>query len=527
MAGNKKSVGSVYVDVKPNVDGSFAREMSSAGTSGGGSFGTTFATAAGSLISKGIEMAVSAAVDTAKQVIGGAFENAGTYEQLADGAKKIFDELDFSLISKDAQEAYKTLNMSANEYLDAINQVGATFSQTMGDQKGYDTAKKGMQAISDYASGTGRNLEELNEKYKLISRSASSYQSIADQFAGILPQTSNDFLAQAKAAGLLGDQYSKLTDVPVAEYQQAVTAMLSKGVADLGLANNTMEESVNTLTGSIAMANAAWENWLTELGKDSPEMAARTDELVEAVGAAARNIIPKVQQIVGELVANMPALMGQIIGAVKESILPQLDEVTGGAASKLWGAFEEMGERVSAAMGRLWERIGPVLEKLAEKIGPVLADYYLPMLTLQFEFWAEGIGAVADAISSLIGFLEDVVEAAQNAGKAIGDFFGNTNGVNGQGLASSVPSARPFAAGGIVTGPTMGLIGEAGYDEAVIPLTKSGIQPFIEAVQAAGGGRGGSPITVNVHARTDDPYALGSIVGDRAAYQMRLRGVSA
>jgi hypothetical protein len=31
-------------------------------------------------------------------------------------------------------------------------------------------------------------------------------------------------------------------------------------------------------------------------------------------------------------------------------------------------------------------------------------------------------------------------------------------------------SATPFASGGIVTSPTVGLIGEAGYSEAVIPL---------------------------------------------------------
>jgi hypothetical protein len=107
----------------------------------------------------------------------------------------------------------------------------------------------------------------------------------------------------------------------------------------------------------------------------------------------------------------------------------------------------------------------------------------------------------------------------------VGDFFTNSNGVNGQGLASSVPSAKPFASGGIVTGPTLGLIGEAGYDEAVIPLTKSGIQPFVEAL--GGSGVGGPAIHVHVTSRTDDPYALGSLVGDRAAYQMKLRGVSA
>ena len=37
-------------------------------------------------------------------------------EQLAGGAQKIFNEMDYSKIEKDATEAYKTMNMSAQEY---------------------------------------------------------------------------------------------------------------------------------------------------------------------------------------------------------------------------------------------------------------------------------------------------------------------------------------------------------------------------------------------------------------------------
>lgn len=518
--GGSKEIGTAYIKVKPNVDG-FESEMKGAGQSGGASFGGTFAMAAGSLIAKGVEMAVGAAVDLAKNVIGGAFENSGAYEQLAGGAQKIFDEMDFSKISEDAQRAYKELNMSANEYLESINLAGATFAQTMGDEKGYDTARRGMMAISDYASGTGKNIDELNQKYQMITRAASSYQSIADQFAGILPATSADFLEQAKAAGLLGEQYSKLTDVPVAEYQQAVTAMLEKGVADLGLTNNTASESMNTLTGSIAMAQSAWQNWLTELGKDEADMPARTNELVEAISAAARNIVPRIIQIGGELIANVPTLIGQIVGAVKEALLPQLDEMTGGAASGIWNAFEEMGKHLVDMFGKIMEHLGPLIEKL----GPVLTDVILPALGVAFDVLGEAIGVACDIIGGLLDILNAIIQAAKDAAKAVGDFFTNSNGVNGQGLPSSVPSAKPFASGGIVTGPTLGLIGEAGYDEAVIPLTKSGIEPFISAL--GGAGVGGPTVHVHVTSRTDDPYALGSLVGDRAAYQMKLRGVSA
>ena len=185
------------------------------------------------------------------------------YEQLAGGASKIFDEMSQTKILYDARNAYKELGLSMNEYLAVINDVGATFAQTMGDEAGYEAARKGLQAISDYASGTGKNVDVLSDKFTMITRSTASYQSIADQFSGILPATSKDFLAQAQAAGFLSTKYRELTKVPIAEYQQAVSQMLEKGVEELGLANNTANEAATTISGSLAALKGSWSNLIT------------------------------------------------------------------------------------------------------------------------------------------------------------------------------------------------------------------------------------------------------------------------
>lgn len=246
-----------------------------------------------------------------------AFDAYSEFEQLAGGAEKIFDEIDQSKILNDANGAWKTLNMSANDYLAAINQTGAMFAQTMGDEAGYETAKKGMQAISDYATGTGRDINELNDKFGAITRSTSSYQSIADQFAGILPATSADFLEQAQAAGLLSDSYKKLTDVPVAEYQQAVSGMLEKGVADLGLAGNTAKEALSTISGSVLATKSAWQNLVTEFGKPDADIGARISDMFTALmgengeGGLVRNVANEV----GIIATNMVNAVGQGVQA--------------------------------------------------------------------------------------------------------------------------------------------------------------------------------------------------------------------
>lgn len=251
----------------------------------------------------------------------------GEYEQLAGGAQKIFDEMDYSQIAEDAANAYKDLNLSASQYLESINLAGATFAQTMGDKKGYETARTGMLAIADYASGTGKNIEELNTKFQMITRATSSYQSIADQFSGILPATSADFLEQAQAAGFLAEEYTNLTDVPVAEYQEAVTKMLEKGVDDLGLSNNTAREATETLTGSIAMTKAAWENLITGFSDPDADLELLISNFVESAEASFKNIIPTVQQAltgISDFITGIAPVISDKLPELINNVVPSL-----------------------------------------------------------------------------------------------------------------------------------------------------------------------------------------------------------
>ena len=269
--------------------------------------------------------AVGAAATGIAALTKSAVDGFAEYEQLAGGAAKIFNEMSQTDILRDAQNAYKELGLSANQYLAVINDVGATFAATMGDKAGYEAAKTGLKAISDYASGTGKNVNELSQKFTLITRSTASYQSIADQFSGILPATSAGFLEQAQAAGFLSDSYKQLTEVPIAEYQEAVSKMLEQGVADLGLANNTMDEAFTTLSGSLAMAKGAWSNLVTGLADDSADLDMLIGNFVESAATAAKNVLPRVTQIlngVSSLVTQMAPVLSNAIPVIISEVLP-------------------------------------------------------------------------------------------------------------------------------------------------------------------------------------------------------------
>ena len=440
--GGNIEVAQAYVTIIPSLKGSqetIAKEL------GAEKIGEDSGKKLGSGISKGLGKAAKVVAKTfvaasATAVAGiGAITVSATkayaeYEQLAGGAKQIFDGIDWDDISKDAQQAYKTMGMSANDYLESINQVGATFKATMGDKKGYETAKRGMKAISDYASGTGRSIEELNEKYQLITRSASGYQSIADQFSGILPQTSQDFLEQAQAAGFLSTEYEKLTEVPVAEYQEAVTQMLEKGVDALNLTGNTAREAEHTISGSLTTLRASWENFLTELGKDDADVEARVDELVDAAIAAGENVIPRAAQVVSTLFSKVTQEIAshkdEVVGAFTDII----DEITDGKFSEMADKVKPYLDRLSKSAQDLAKDLEPLSDDI-NAIGDALGGSFLTALqavTDAFETLEPILGPIANVQFSMLAKeaqnvsagLEMVVTAAEQVAQFLQDAFG-------------------------------------------------------------------------------------------------------
>lgn len=364
-------------------------DMKKFSKSAGGTFGKI-----GGMLKDGIVAGAKAAVAgiTALTVaIGGiavsAAKSYSTFEQLAGGAQKIFDEIDYSRIAKDADNAYKDLNMSANQYLESINLVGATFAQTMGDEKGYETARAGMLAISDYASGTGKSIDELNQKYQMITRATSSYQSIADQFSGVLPATSADFLEQAQAAGLLSSEYEKLTQVPVAEYQQALTAMLEKGVSDLGLSQNTLRESTETMTGSIAMATAAWENLKVAMAGGG-DISGAMQNFASSASSAVTNIIPTFQA----------ALSG--VGTLIKELAPVISEQ---APAIIGTLVKDVGGAVAVAL--------PTVVSSLAKALPQIGRDLISVFRTSIPYVSEAIGVVGDSILDLsLEFLPELIK---------------------------------------------------------------------------------------------------------------------
>lgn len=494
----------------------------------GGKIGETIGKLSGRVLIGGITAIGTAAA--------GAVKSFAEFEQLSGGVQKIFDDMDYKTIEKDARKAYKTMNISASQYLEQISGVGATFAQTMGDKKGYKTAQQGMQALADYASGTGKNIDLLMEKYQAITRSTSSYLSIADQFAGILPQTTDGFLKQAQASGYLSKEYTKLSKVPVAEYQQALSKMLEDGVKDMGLLGNTAAETENTISGSLAATKSAWQNVLTDFINGGDNLDESIDDLISNLTNLFKNVVPKFLQAFGNIYTEIfeRAPVVTIFATALAGVAVAVTAIT--AATKIWTAVTTVANTVATASNFVIahspifivagviagivaaivllvthiQEVGDWFMWLGNTIGAFFGDFSAKAMEgidkFAQGFW-QAIQNIKNWFASIPAFFAGIIgkisDKVRQFGAKVGDIVGGAfkavvNGVLGfiegfintpikaiNGLIDTINNVPGIdigrldefhlprlAKGGLATGSTLANIGEAGA-EAVIPLERN------------------------------------------------------
>ena len=120
------------------------------------------AVAVGKTIATGLAVASTAVVAVGKAAI----SSYADYEQLVGGVETLFDESSATVIAN-AQNAYKTAGMSANEYMETVTSFSASLLQSLGgDTKAAaDKADMAITDMSDNANKMGTSIEMIQNAY--------------------------------------------------------------------------------------------------------------------------------------------------------------------------------------------------------------------------------------------------------------------------------------------------------------------------------------------------------------------------
>ena len=116
--------------------------------------------------------AVGAAASGIAALTTAAVNNYAEYEQLVGGAELMFGDA-FHSVMNNAQEAYKTVQMSQNEYLQQVNGFATGLKTALGgnEQAAADLAHRIIQAEANVVAATGNSQEAVQNAFNGIMKS--------------------------------------------------------------------------------------------------------------------------------------------------------------------------------------------------------------------------------------------------------------------------------------------------------------------------------------------------------------------
>jgi hypothetical protein len=329
------------------------------------------------------------ALTGAVTAIGGAALSAyADYEQLVGGVDTLFGSASQTLQGY-AAEAYKTCGMSANQYMTQATSFAASLvSSCSGDvAKAADYANMAMGDMSDNVNKMGSDMTDVQNAYQGF---AKQNYTMLDNLKLGYGGTQAEMKRLIADANKLRQEQGKNADLTIDSYADVVEAIHTVQ-ENMGITGTTAKEAATTISGSIGMAKAAWENFITGLGRDDVDFSQLTQQLLESIGAVATNVAPRVAQIGKGIVEAFPVVLsglGPVLGPVLSEALATAWNIAVGAlaelgiqlptvdASQITGAFQAIADAAASvvgtcksAFGQLGEQIPGIWDTIVSTIG--------------------------------------------------------------------------------------------------------------------------------------------------------------
>lgn len=450
-----------------------------------------------SIVSKAMTGAVAAAGTAAGVIIKSSLGVVANMEQQVGGVETLFKDSADTVI-KNANRAYKTAQISANDYMSTVTSFSASLLQGLGGDtaKAAEIADMALIDMADNANKMGTNMQDIQNAYQGF---AKQNYTMLDNLKLGYGGTQSEMIRLINDSGILNEKISDLDNVTFDQMIQAIHVIQQ----NLGITGTSAEEAGETIEGSVNSAKAAWENFqggvitsqelvetfgtatqniLKNLGEIVPRLGKTGLEVVEAIADkigdsvpaakgfadAVGNITDKLGSMDTEQLANLGKMSAVLIGAVPafsligksagtfSDILGGLGDVTGGAITAI-GKFPDGLKNAKIAI----TGFGGSLKNLGSSIvGPfqVLTPKLNSVIGKTFSFLPTKISGYVGKIGPAVaGKFPKITSAFQDFGGYIGAWGGQI-GTAFQGVLGKVAGFMPAFANLMGFGAVLGVV---------------------------------------------------------------------
>ena len=473
-----------YVQVIPSMKGvknSLESQLSGAATEAGGTAGGKFGTAFSSglkTVATGAAKVTAAAITAASTGVAAltkaAVSSYSEYEQLVGGVQTLFTptesmsefvtkmgEIGVSAetaakkyyagsekVMSDANNAWKTAGLSANEYMETVTSFSASLIQSLdGDtEKASEYANKAITDMSDNANKMGTSIESIEnayqgfakQNYTMLDNLKLGYGGTKSEMERLITDAEkldSTFVAQKDSAGNLAMSYADIVD--------AIHIVQD----EMGITGTTAEEATTTISGSLGMLSASWSNLVTGLADEN----ANLDELIEnvmkslvgyvddagnEVNGFLDNIIPVIETTLSSIGDLMVRMVPEILDILPTLINDTLPDVITAGTSLVQGLVTSMSDNSDTIKSVITQLVNSIvsmlpdiislggqiastlataimdnLDKILEAAGQIL-EMILTGLSNNAEKLSSG---AVEIISMLAGFITDNIDLVLNS----------------------------------------------------------------------------------------------------------------
>lgn len=330
----------------------------------------------------GVVTAVGTAIGS---VVAAGVKSYADLEQNIGGVETLFKENSQKVIDN-ANKAYETAGVSANEYMQLVTSFSASLLQSLGGDtaKAADVADMALIDMADNANKFGTDMQSIQNAYQGFAKQ--NYTMLDNLKLGYGGTKSEMERLLADAQKISGVKYdiANLSDV-----YNAIHVIQT----ELDVTGTTAKESATTISGSMSSMKAAFDNFLN--GSGSPE------QLSNSITTFISNVSNVILKLAPSILSGLSTLFQNLVPQIGKLIMNMLPQLFTSAQELITSLLKLISENVQPLSDTIVSLFISLTNFIVENL-PMIVDVALQIILAL----ASGI---AENIDDLIPTIVDVV----------------------------------------------------------------------------------------------------------------------
>jgi len=331
-------------------------------------------------------------VSVGKQAINGYAE----FEQLEGGVKKLFGDEAAQSVMENANKAFSSAGMSANQYMETVTSFSASLiSGLNGDtQEAARISDIAIRDMSDNANTFGTDIQSIQNAYQGF---AKGNFTMLDNLKLGYGGTQSEMARLINESGVLGDSMKvtaeTVKDVP---FDQMILA-INKTQERMGIMGTTAKEASYTIEGSTNSMKAAWKNMLTGIADENANFEQLATNFIgtliteDGKGGVLGQLIPRITTVITGISDAIATVLPQVI----QSVVPLIEQNL---------------PIIISAVEQALQTIVSVLPTIVDAIAPLIPQIVSMLLSMLPQIIDAGIKILLSLIDGITKALPDLMK---------------------------------------------------------------------------------------------------------------------